>query len=460
MKRKKKKAPLHIAKMENLKQINLHAAGIDIGLTEIFVCVPQDSDPTPVRVFDTFTVDLHKIANWLLACKVTSVAMESTSIYWIPLYEILIEKGIHVCLVNAKQPSHLPGRKSDLLDCQWLQQVHTYGLLSSSFLPDDPLKPLRALLRHRDNLIRYRASHIQHLQKALHLMNIQLDTVISDITGTTGMAIIRAIVAGERDPVVLARFRHPMCANSEDVIAKSLEGHYQPEYLFQLKQALDLYDHYTQLLKACDQELQKVYAAISSKINPKDKPLPKRKRRIVRPQRHEPDFDLRSELYRITGVDLTAVHGLEVVTIQTVLGESGIDMTPWPTDKHFAAWLGLSPENQSSGGKVLRSKTRKNKNRAARALRLAARNLRHSNSALGAYYRRMRAKLGAPKAITAAAHKLARILYHMLKYQVEFVDSGAEAYEAKYREREIKKLEKRAAQLGCTLVVEPLVATA
>jgi transposase len=298
------------------------------------------------------------------------------------------------------------------------------------------------------------------MQKALHLMNIQLDTVLSDLTGSTGMAILRAIVQGERDPVVLARFRHPHCKNSEDVIAKSLQGHYQQEYLFQLKQALDLYEYYTKLIQDCDQELEKAYAAISSKINPKDKPLPKRKHRIVRPQRHEPDFDLRTELYRITGVDLTKVDGLDVVTIQTVLGESGVDRNPWPTAKHFAAWLGLCPENESSGGKVLRSQTRKNKNRAARALRLAARNLRHSGSALGAYYRRMRAKLGAPKAITATAHKLARILYHMLKHQVEFVDLGAEAYEAKYREREIKKLEKRAAQLGCTVVVEPSVATA
>jgi LAS superfamily LD-carboxypeptidase LdcB len=292
------------------------------------------------------------------------------------------------------------------------------------------------------------------MQKALHLMNIQLDNVISDITGTTGTRILRAILAGERDPLTLARFRNPHCKNSHDTIAKSLEGNYREEYIFELRQAVDLYDYYTQLIRHCDDKIEKAYAELPAKVDPNRKPLPEPKRETKRlvPKKNAVAFDLRTALYRMAGVDLTVVDGLSALTVQMILSETGVNMSPWKTAKHFASWLCLCPHNDISGGKVLRSKTEKTKSRANKALRLAARSLHHSDSALGAYYRRMRAHLGGPKAVTATAHKLARIIYHMLKYQVEYIDLGADYYEAKYREREIKKLQKKAAKLGFELI--------
>lgn len=456
MKRRGKKIPppKQIPKMENLKQINLNASGIDIGSSEIWVAVPEGRDQQSVRRFETFTSDLYRIADWLQACGVDTVAMESTSIYWIPLYDILEQRGLKVYLVNARYAKSMPGRKTDILDCQWLQQLHTYGLLAPSFQPPEEIAGLRSLNRHRDNLVRYRASHIQHMQKALHLMNIQLDNVISDVTGTTGMLIIRAIIAGQRHPLTLARFRNPHCKNSRELIAKSLEGNYREEHIFELRQAVELYDYYTTLIQQCDEKIEKVYAELPHKVNPDVKPLPQPKRKSKRlvPKKNAVPFDLRTALYRVAGVDLTVVDGLSALTVQMILSEIGVDMSPWRTSKHFASWLCLCPHNDISGGKVLRTKTDKTKSRTNRALRLAARSLHHSESALGAYYRRMRAHLGGPKAVTATAHKLARIIYHMLKYQVEYVDLGVDHYEAKHREREIKKLQKKAEKLGFGLV--------
>jgi len=452
MKKKSKKSVRTIPKMDNLKQINLNAAGIDIGSTEIWVCVPESRDDKPVRVFQTFTRDLHDLANWLKTCQVTTVAMESTGIYWIPLYEILVAAGLEVKLVNARKVKNVPGRKSDVLDCQWLQQLHTYGLLAASFMPEAGFTALRAFVRHRENLINCRSMHIQHMQKALHLMNLQLDNVISDITGITGMRIIRAIVDGHRSPEVLASYRDPHCKNDRQVIAKSLEGNYKHEYIFQLRQALALYDFYTQQLKACDLEIEKEYAKFSAKANPLEKPLPPLPPRRDRREKNDPAFDLRTYLYHLGGVDLTAIDGCNALTIQTVISEIGVDMSKWPTLKHFTSWLCLCPDKEVSGGKVLRTRTRKTKNRANKALRMAAQSLHHSHSALGAYFRRMRAKLGAPKAITAAAHKIARIIYLMLKYKKEYVDLGADYYEFKYREREIRKLKHKAARMGFQVV--------
>ncbi|MGH7453073.1 MAG: IS110 family transposase [bacterium] len=453
--RKQKKQELQeIPKLESLKQINLNAAGIDVGNTEIWVCVPEEREEQPVQSFGTFTCELYKIADWLEVCGVETVAMESTSIYWIPLYEILTNRGIKTYVVNAQHAKNMPGRKTDILDCQWLQQLHTYGLLTASFQPPENILALRGLLRHCDNLIRYRASHIQHMQKALHLMNIQLDNVISDITGLTGMRIIRAILDGERNPLTLAQYRNPHCKNSQDVIAQSLEGNYRKEHLFALKQAVELYDVYTRKIEECATELEKEYALLPVKVNLADKPLPKpRKRHLwVEPAKNAGAFDLRTALYQMCGVDLTAVDGLNAQTIQIVLSETGVDMGAWRTPKHFSSWLCLCPNNKISGGRVLSRRTQKNKNRASRALRLAARSLHHSDSALGAFYRRMRARLGGPKAVTAAAHKLARIIYTMITKQVEYVDLGADYYEAKYKEREIRKLKQKAARLGFQLV--------
>lgn len=456
MAKSKKKDSKAIPRLESLKQLKLNAAGIDIGAAEIWVCVPEDRDEQPVRRFGTFTSDLYNIAAWLKNCGVDTVAMESTGIYWIPLYEILEENGLDVNLVNPRYVKHVPGRKSDILDCQWLQQLHSYGLLSPSFRPEKETRKLRDLSRHRDNLIRYRAAHIQHMQKALRLMNLQLANVISDITGKTGMRIIRAIVSGQRRPEVLATYRDPNCKNDQKTIEKSLQGNYAEEYVFQLKQALELYDYYTEKIKECEREIEKQFTRIPGRVDPKVKPLgPSTKTNSH--CKNEPDFDLRSQLYRMCGVDLTAVDGLNAVTVHNVVTETGVDMNKWPTVKHFASWLSLSPYNDISGGKILRTKTKKTKSRANKALRQAAQSLSRSNSYLGAYYRRMHARLGPAKAITATAHKLARIIYVMLKEQIEYVDLGPDYYLTKNRQREVKKLLKKASALGFYITPIPSV---
>jgi transposase len=438
-----------VVKLESLKQINLNAAGLDIGATEIWTCVPEGRDEVSARPFPTFTPDLHALADWLEACDVETVAMESTGVYWIPIYEILEERGFEVYLVNARHLKNVPTKKTDVLDCQWIQQLHTYGLLHASFRPQDEMVALQAYIRHRDNLIRYRVAHVQHMQKALHLMNIQLTNVISDITGQTGMHIIRAIVAGEHDPVTLAQYRDPRCRSSKAEIAKALSGHYRDEHLFALKQALELYDFYDQQIQACDTEIEQKYAAIKPVFDD-DPPEPPTKK--TRRSKNEPDFDLHRFLFQITGVDLTRIDGLDVLTVQQIITETGTDMSPWPTVKHFASWLTLAPHNAITGGKLLHSHTQKSTNRAAQAFRMAAQSAGRSQSALGAFYRRIRAKHGGPKAITATAHKIARIFYHMLKNKQEYNDPGQDYYEQKYRERVIKNLERRAKDLGLELV--------
>jgi len=354
-------------------------------------------------------------------------------------------------LVNAREAKNMPGRKSDILDCQWIQQLHSYGLLTASFRPDKDIVPIRSLVRHRDRLIEGRAVHIQHMQKALHLMNLQLDNVLSDITGVSGLRIIRAIVAGERNLDVLAGYRDPSCKNSKEVIRKSLEGNYQDEHLFQLKQSLELYDYFTVKVQECDREIKNKYQKLPPQVDLQVKPLPPSKRKQHKPRKNDPIFDLRTELYKTAGVDLTAIDGCNAVTIQSVISETGTDMTPWKTCGHFASWLGLCPHNDISGGKVLKRRTNKTKNRANIALRLAAQGLKHSDSCLGAYFRRQRARLGAPKAITATAHKISRIIYYMLKFKIEYVDMGAEHYETQYKNRLIGSLTKKAASLGFKL---------
>jgi len=436
--------------LDSLKQINLNAAGLDIGSAEIWAAVPEGRDEeSSVRVFQTFTVDLYGLAEWLSACGVETVAMESTGIYWIPVYEILESRGFEVYLVNARHIKNVSSKKTDVLDCQWIQQLHTYGLLQASFRPEEEMVPLRAYVRHRANLIQARSAHIQHMQKALQLMNLQLVNVISDITGETGLKIIRAIVAGERDPLKLAQYRDRRCANSEAVIAKSLQGNYRPEHIFALKQALELYDFYNQQIKACDQQIKQTYANFTPKVDLSEKPLSKPRRRR---RKHEPEYDLRSYLYQMTGVDLTEIDGLNAVSVQEIISEIGLDMSKWPTVKHFTSWLGLAPNNKITGGKVVGRATQKVKNRAAQALRMAAQSVSHSDSALGGYYRRMRAKHGAPKAITATAHKIARLIYFILKKQVAYNDPGAEYYEEQYRERTITNLKRKAKKLGLEVI--------
>ncbi len=456
---KPKQSPVTIPSLDVLKQINLHAAGLDIGSEEIWASVPADRDDPSVRVFPTFTVDLHALADWLAACQVETVAMESTGVYWIPIYEILESRGFEVYLVNARHIKNVTGRKTDILDCQWIQQLHTYGLLGASFRPPEEICALRALARHRDNLIRYRAAHIQHMQKALQLMNVKLTEVVSDITGVTGLSIIRAIVAGERDPQQLARFRQSGCARTEAEIAKALHGHYKLEHVFVLKQALAQYDFYLQQIQECDGQMEAMYAALPPS-HPDDQVSPPPKPKGGKPRKNQAHFDLAAWLYQLLGVDLTAIDGIDALTAQTIITEIGTDVSAWPTVKHFTSWLGLSPYNDKSGGKILRSRTKKTQNRANLAFRIAAQSLNRSQSAVGAFYRRMKAKHGPAKATTATAHKLARMVYFMLKNRTAYVDPGVTYYEQQYRDRTIRNLKRRAAALGMELMPIPAQSSA
>jgi transposase len=451
MSKRKQAKQQKVVDLDSLKQINLHAAGLDIGDAEIWACVPSDRTQQPVRCFKTFTVDLHTLADWLSECNINTVAMESTGIYWIPIYEILDDRGFEVKLVNAHHLKNVPGRKSDVQDCQWIQQLHTFGLLRGSFHPDEQMRSLRAYTRHRANLIQCRSQHIQHMQKALQLMNLKLTKVISDITGQTGLKIIRAIVAGEHNPIRLAKFRNSRCRKSETEIAKSLNGNYKPEHLFALQQALEAYDFYTRQIQACDQQLQDNYQAAKPQLDLKQHPLPPA-RRTARDSNNCPDFDLRRYLFQLTGVDLTQIDGINTLTAQTVLTEIGLDMTKWPSVKHFTSWLTLCPYQDISGGKVLNSRTKPSNNRAAAALRMAAQALAHSHSPLGDYYRLMRARHGPAKAITATAHKLARIIYHMLKHRQPFDPHRLQRNQRQLQQRRLKRLKRQAKQLGFKLV--------
>lgn len=432
--------------------INPNAAGIDVGATEVYVAVPADRDPESVRSFATFTVDLNTLADWLRACGVTTVAMESTSVYWIPLFLLLEERGVEVCLVNARHLRNVPGRKTDVLDCEWLQYLHSVGLLRGSFHPPEAVSAIRTVLRHRTSLVQMASSHVQHMQKALVQMNIQLHHVISDITGITGLTILDAILAGERRPEVLADLCNPRIRASKDTVAKALLGTWRTEHLFTLRQSLNAYRSYQLQVQECDEEIRRMLSIFDSRIDPADHPLPPdpkgRKRKPF-------DFTLRSELYRIFGVDLTSIPGIDVQTAYTLLAECGSDFSAFPTASHFASWLGLSPDNRISGGKVLSSKTRKVNQRAATALRIAAQSLHRNESPLGNFYRRMRYRVGPPKAITATAHKLARILYHLVTTRQPYDESVFARHEQLHRQRATRRLHNQAEALGFQLIPVP-----
>ena len=432
---------------KHLEQVNLFAAGIDIGSQSHYVAVPEDLDNKPVREYSSFTGDLNQMADWLVEMGIQTVAMESTGIYWIPAYEILEERGLVVLLVNARHIKNVPGRKTDVVDCQWIQQLHTYGLLEGAFRPPEEIIALRTYMRQRETLTQQASDQIRRMQKALRQMNLLLDNVVSDIDGVTGMKIIRAIIDGERDPTVLAQFRDGRCKKSEQVIAASLEGHYREEHLFTLKQTVELYDIYQEKITACDSAVQAHLDRIESKGDKKDLPPSKKPK-----TKSSPKFDVRGELYQMTGVDLTQIDGLNENSVLKILSETGVDVSAWPTEKHFSSWLGLSPGNKITGGKILSSKTKPSANRAAAAFRMAAFGLLNSHSALGAFCRRQRTRLGAPKAITATAHKLARIFYSMMKNGSEYVDKGQDYYEKQYHDRIIKGLKKRAAEMGFELM--------
>ena len=423
-----------------------NAAGIDIGSAAHFVAVPPERDDEPVREFASFTADLHRLADWLDACGVDTVAMESTGVYWIPLYELLESRGFTVLLVNARHVKNVSGRKSDVLDCQWLQQLMSFGLLRGAFRPADQVCELRSLSRQRTMLLRSQGRFVQHMQKALTQMNIQLANVISDVAGETGQRILRDIVAGERDGRALAQLRNARIRASEDEIAKSLQGNWRAEHLFALKQALDAFDFCGTQLAECDAQIQAQLQALHVR---EDAPAQGKKRGRAR---NAPKFDLRTQLFQMCGVDLTRIDGIDVTTALAVVSEVGADLSKFPSDKHFASWLGLCPGTKITGGKVMSGKTKRCANRAAQALRLAAAALRSSQSALGAYYRRLCARMDKPKAVTAAAHKLARLIYAMLTHGQEYTDRGQDYFEERYRQRVLHNLAQKAKAMGMQLV--------
>lgn len=428
-----------------LKGVHLNSAGVDVAAEEHYVAVPEGRDPEgrDVRRFGAFTADLRAMAAWLRECGVDRVVMESTGVYWIPLYELLTQEGFEVKLVDARKAKNAPGRKSDVKDCQWLQTLDTFGLLEGAFRPEERICVLRSYVRQREMLVERAAQHVQHMQKALTQMNLKLQHVISDITGRTGMLILRAILAGERDPLELARHRDPRCKNDAATIRKSLEGNYRSEHLFCLRQAVDLYDYFQAKIRECDAALQACLGDFEDRLPEGSEPGPGRRR-----SRNEPEFDVRALLHRMAGVDVTTIDGVNSLTALKVFGETGFDMTPWKTVKHFTSWLALCPGTHKSGGKTLKTKTRSSANRAAAAFRLAAHGLHNSHSAMGAFLRRMKARKGPEKAITATAHKLARMFYLMLTRGFEYVDRGQEYYEQQHRKRMIHNLNRRARALG------------
>lgn len=427
--------------------IEPNAAGIDIGATDIYVAVPEERDIRPVRKFATFTEDLHALADWLVACSIKTVAMESTGVYWIALFQILERRGLEVCLVNARHVKGVPGRKTDIQDCQWLQYLHTVGLLRGSFRPVEAVCALRSILRHRDNQLKAASGQVLLMQKALTQMNLQLHNVISDITGVSGLAIIDAILCGEREPSKLCGLCDARIKASHQVVAKSLVGDYRPEHLLCLRQTLESYRHFQRQMAACDEHIEAMLARFDSQEQPAEAPSTKYKAKG-----NQPAFDVPCEIHRILGVDLTAIPGMSAQGVLTFFCEVGPQITRFPSSRHFASWLGLCPDNRISGGKILSSKTRSVRCRLANSLRMAATTLYRSGSALGDYFRRLRAKHGSPVAITAAAHKLARILFAMLRDRRSFDPKLLGILNEKHLCRRQNSLRKYAASLGFELV--------
>jgi len=431
--------------------MNLNAAGIDVGADAHWVAVPPDRDEEPVRRFGAFTADLYALAAWLRQCQIETVVLESTGVDWITLFEVLEERGFDVKLVDAHHARQVPGRKTDVKDCQWLQELHTSGLLQGAFRPEDQVCVLRSSLRQRSMLVAMASRAVQPMQQALEQMHLKLTEVVSDMNGKTGMEIIHAILAGERDPQRLASHRDRRCQHEQATIAKALEGHWRAEHRFALQQALEQYEFLQQQLRACETQIEACLQTFVTHVEvepPQTTPARQRRSR----QRQAPSCDVHGYLHALTGVDLTQIDGMDALTALKVISEIGLDMTRWPTGKHCASWLGWCPGNKLSGGKRYRIRSKPTANRAASALRLAAQGLVNSHSALGAYERRMRARLGAPKAMTATAHKLARLVYSMLRYGTAYVDAGQQAYEQKYRDRVLTNLQRKARVLGYQLV--------
>jgi transposase len=437
-----------------MSQVNPNAAGVDIGAVEIVVCVSGDENTQIVRAFGNYTVDLQAIGRWLKEYHVETVAMESTGVYWIPLFEELERQSFECLLISSRSLRRVPGRKSDIADAQWIQTLHNYGLLESSFRPQAELIALQTMLRHRGQLLEHRAPHILHIQKALLQMNVQLSQALSDVMGDTGQSIIRAIVNGKRDPHKLAAMRDRNCKKSEEEIGKALTGTWREEHLFIVKQSLEMYDFYTKQIEACDVEIDRMYALTRPDWKVVDlPPLPPKKRNSHSKNAPQHKEEIRKHLKRISGVDISVVDGFGVSLAQTVIMEVGTDMSKFPDEKHFCSWLGLAPKHEISGAKVLKNKTLKTKNRAGQAFRMAAQSVKQADCVFGALYRRLRARLGPAQATVATAHAIARVVYRMLKYQVEYEPLSVNNYEKKYEEQQIKYMKKKAAKLGFQLVL-------
>lgn len=436
-----------------MSRVNPNAAGVDIGAVEIVVCVARDESTQLVKAFGNYTVDLQSIGKWLKEHKIKTVAMESTGVYWIPLFEELERQGFECLLISSRSLRRVSGRKSDIQDAQWIQTLHSYGLLESSFRPQADLVALRTLLRHRSQTLDHRSPHIQHMQKAMLQMNVQLSQALSDVMGETGRAIIRTIVSGVHDPKVLAAFRDPNCKKSEEEIEKALTGTWREEHLFILKQSLELYDFYTQQIESCDEEIDRLYGLTRPDWETGELPsIPKKKRNSHSKNAPEKAREIRGHLKRISGVDLSVVDGFGVSLAQTVVMEVGTDMSKFPSDKHFSSWLGLAPKHEISGGKVLKNKTLKTKNRAGQAFRMAAQSVKQADCSFGAMYRRLRARLGPAQATVATAHAIARVVYRMLKYKVEYDPLSVNEYQKQYDEQQIKYMKKKAAKFGFQLI--------
>lgn len=433
-----------------LPVVNPHAAGIDIGSRSHFVSAPNNKGEIVTREYGTFSEDLDNLVRWLKSVGITTVAMESTGIYWIPLYEKLEDAGIEAVLVNASHVKNVPGRKTDVKDCQWIQKLHSLGLLRGGFRPKDAVLKLRTILRHRQSLVRHQSPHVLHMQKALMCMNIQIQHAVSDILGLTGMNIITAILRGERDCNKLAKYRDPRCLNDEETIARALNGDYKQEHLFILDQSVQMYKHYQQLIHDCDKEIEKILSSFEDKIEP-EKIEKLKKENIYKKNRAKKNaiaFQAAPLIHQKTGSNLFDIPTFNTTTVIVTVSEIGLDVSAWRTSKHFVSWLTLAPRNKISGGKVLSSSTARKKNKLAEALKFAASTLYLSQTYLGEQYRRLHAKLGAGKAITAMARKLATILYNMLKYGQSFVEQGMEKHELEHRARKLKNLQKRADELG------------
>ena len=446
-----------------LEVVHRDAAGIDIGNGSHFVAVPAGRDEQPVQEFGSWTADLQRMAAWLKECGIGTVAMQSTGVYWIAVEEVLEQAGIEVYLVNARGTKNLPGRKSDVQECQWLMKLHTYGLLRNSFRPPEQIREVRTIWRQRGRLVQEAGRTVQQMQKALTTMNIQLANTISDVDGASGMAIIRAILQGERDPWKLARLRDRRVRASEEEVALSLQGNWRGDVLFELQQTVEAYDFYRKQMVACEEQLQKYLAELPErKVSRMEKGEggkaegkpegSKKKRRKATKRKNDPSFDLGAEQTRIFGVDLTRIDGINILTSQVILSELGPDLSAFPTEGDFSSWLELVPRRNVTGGKVISQKSRESKNRVADALRMAAESLSDSDSYLGARYRKYRGRMDGKKTVKTMAHYLACLVYRLLTKGQEYVDRGAAYFEKKRKDREMGNLKRKAAEMGMQLV--------